>query len=102
MLLDAVDVDGEEQIGRGLELAELLFEQQRIGAERDELLARHDAFYDRADVLVDQRLAARDRDHRGAALVDRVETFLDREAPVQDRIRIIDLAAAGACKIAEE
>ena len=49
-----------------------------------------------------QRLAARDRHHRRAALVDRVEAFLHREAPVEDRIRIIDLAAAGAGEIAAE
>jgi hypothetical protein len=92
----------EEQVGRGLELAELLFQQQRVGAERDELLARHDAFHDRADVLVDQRLATRDRHHRRAALVDRIEAFLHREPAIEDRIRIIDLAAAGACEVAAE
>ena len=102
VLLDAVEMHREEQIGRRLELAELLFQQQRVGAERDELLARHDALDDLADVLVDQRLAARDRDHRRAALVDRVEAFLHRQAPVEDRIRIVDLAAARAGEIAAE
>src|SRR4029077_12936324 len=32
MLLDAVEMDGEEQVGRRLELAQLLLEQQRVGA----------------------------------------------------------------------
>src|SRR6185295_14491284 len=54
------------------------------------------------DVLVDERLAARNGDHRRAALVDRVEAFLDREALIEDRIRIIDLAAARAREIAAE
>ena len=102
MLLDAVEMDREEQVGRGLEQCELLLQQQRVGAQRDELLARHDALDDLADVLVDQRLAARDRHHRRAALVDRVEAFLHREAAIEDRIRIIDLAAAGAGEVAAE
>src|SRR6476619_4891969 len=63
MLLDAVEVHGEEQVRRGLELVQLLFEQQRIGAERNELLARHDAFEDGPYVLVDQGLAARNGHH---------------------------------------
>ena len=92
----------EEQIGRRLEQVELLLEQQRVGAQRDEFLARHDALDDLADLLVDQRLAAGDRDHRRAALVDRVEALLHRQALVEDRVRIVDLAAADAGEIAAE
>ena len=102
MLLDAVEMHREEQIGRRLEQMQLLFQQQRVGAERDELLARDDAFDDLADLLVDQRLAARDRHHRRAAFVDRVEAFLHRQPLVEDRVRIIDLAAADAGEIAAE
>ena len=102
MLLEAVEMHGEEQIGRRLEQVQLLLQQQRVGAQRDELLARHDAFDDLADLLVDQRLAAGDRHHRRAAFVDRVEAFLHRQALVQDRVRIIDLAAADAGEIAAE
>ena len=76
MLLDAVEMHREEQIGRRLEQMQLLLQKQRIGAQRDELLARDDAFDDLADLFVDQRLAAGDRDHRRAAFVDRVEAFL--------------------------
>ncbi len=95
-------MDREEQIGRRLEQMQLLLQKQRVGAERDEFLARDDARDDLADLLVDQRLAAGDRDHRRAALVDRVEAFLHRQAPVQDRVRIVDLAAAEAGKVAAE
>jgi len=51
---------------------------------------------------VDQRLAAGDRHHGRAALVDGVEAFLDRQPLVEDRIRIIDLAAAEAGEVAAE
>ncbi len=51
---------------------QLLLKQQCVGAERHELLARHDAFDDGADVAVDQRLTAGNCHHRGAALVDRI------------------------------
>ena len=102
MLAQPVEVDGEEQIGRGLEQMQLLLEQQRVGAERDELLLGHDALDDLADLAVDQRLAARDRHHGRAAFVDRVEAFLDRQPAIEDRIRIVDLAAADAGEIAAE
>src|SRR5476649_2409649 len=49
---------------------------------------------------MDQRLAAGDRHHLRAAFVDRVETVPDREALVEDGIRIVDLAAADASQIA--
>ncbi len=102
MLLDAVEMHREEQIGRRLEQMQLLLQKQRVGAQRDEFLARHDAFDDFADLLVDERLAARNGDHRRAALVDRVEAFLHRQALVEDGVGIIDLAAAEAGKIAAE
>ena len=102
MLFDAVEMHGEEQIGRRLKQMQLLFQKQRVGAQRDEFLARDDAFDDFANLLVDQRFAARNGDHRRAALVDRVEALLHRQALVQDGVRIIDLAAADAGKIAAE
>ncbi len=102
MVLQAVEMHREEQVRGGLEQIELLLEQQRVGAERDELLARHEAAHDLADLLVDQRLAAGDRDHRRAALVGRVPALLRRHAAVEDRIRIVDLAAADAGEVAAE
>ena len=53
-------------------------------------------------ILVDQRLAAGDRDDRRAAFLGGVERILDRDALVQDLVRIVDLAAAGAGEIAAE
>src|SRR5262245_49076340 len=102
MRLEAVEMHREEKVWRRLKQMQLLFQKQCVGAERDELLARNDALDDLADLLVDQRLAARDRDHWSAAFIDRVEALLDREAPVQDRIRIVDLAATKAGEIAAE
>jgi hypothetical protein len=102
MLLDAVEVHGEEQIRRGLEQVQLLLQQERIGAQRDELLARDDAFDDLADIAVDQRLAAGNRHHRRAAFIDGIEALLYRQTPIQDRVRIVDLAAAEAGEIAAE
>ena len=61
---------------------------------------RDEAFHDLADLAVDQRLAAGDRHHGRAALVDRVEAFLDRQPAIEDRIGIVDLAAADAGEIA--
>ena len=54
------------------------------------------------DFLVQQRLAAGDRHHRRAALVDRLHALGDRQALVQDLGRIVDLAAAGAGQVAAE
>src|SRR5207248_9912126 len=102
VVLQAVEMHGEEQIGRGLEQIELLLQQQRIGAERDELLARYKAAHDLADLLMDQRLAARDRHHRRAAFIGRVPAFLGRHAAVEDGVGIVDLAAADASEVTAE
>src|SRR4029079_10014659 len=58
LLAQAVEVHGEEQVGRRLEQVELLLEQERVGAERDELLAGDQALHDLAYLTMDQRLAA--------------------------------------------
>src|SRR6202008_768595 len=92
----------EEQIGRGLEQIELLLQQQRVGAERDEFFARNQAAHDLADLLVDQRLAAGDRDHRRAAFVGGIPAFLRRHAAIEDRVGIVYLAAADAGEVAAE
>ena len=102
VVLQAVEMHREEQVGRGLEQIELLLQQQRVGAERDELLARHEAAHDFADLLVDQRFAAGNSHHRRAAFVRRVPALLRRHAAVEDRIGIVDLAAADAGEVATE
>ncbi len=77
-------------------------EQDRVGAQVDELLARHDAGDDLRHLLVDERLAARDGHHRRAAFIDRLQRVLDAHPLLQDLLRIVDLAAAGAGQIALE
>src|SRR3954447_349963 len=102
VLAETIEMHREEQIRRRLEQIELLLEQQRVGAKRDELLARHQATHDLADLLVDQGLAAGNGDHGGTALVSRVPALLCRHAAVQDGVWIIDLAAAGTRQVAAE
>ena len=77
-------------------------QQDGVRAQIDELLARHDAGDDLRHLLVDQRLAAGDRDHRRAALIHRAQRVRDAHPLLQDLLRIIDLAAAGAGQIALE
>src|SRR5579875_144325 len=75
-LAQAVDVDGEGKVGRWLELVELALEQER--------------------------LTARNRDDGGTALLDCRHRLLDRHAPAQDVVRMLDLAAARAGEVALE
>ena len=92
----------EGQVLARLEDIELLLEQQGVRAQIDELLARDDAFDDLVDLLVDQGLTAGDRNDRRAALVDRLEALFDAQPAIQDRVRIVDLAAARTGQIAPE
>ena len=71
-----VDVDREGEVGAGLELVELALHQDRVGAEVDELAAVDVAAHDFADVVVNQGLAAGDRDDGRAAFLDRVPALL--------------------------
>src|SRR5260221_4160717 len=82
-----------------LEAIELLLHQERVGAEIDELLARDDALDHLLDLAVEERLAAGDRHHRRAALVDPLEALLDREALVQDGVGGGYFAAACAGQV---
>ena len=86
-------------VGR-LELVELLADEHPVGAEEDDLLPLQDLGDQLADAGVDHRLAAADRDDRGAALVDGVEAFLDRELLLDRRFVLADPAAAGAGQVA--
>ena len=95
-----VHVPGEERVG--LVLVHLLLEQQRVRAEIDELLALQDLGDDLGHLLVQQRLAAGDGDHGGAALVHGLQGVGHGQALVQDLGRVVDLAAAGAGQVAAE
>ena len=76
MILQAVEMDGKEQIGRRLEQMQLLLEQHSVRAEGHELLALDEAAHDLADLLVDQRLPAGNGDHRRAAFLRSVPALL--------------------------
>src|SRR5438132_1151555 len=96
VLAVAVEVDGPGEKRVWPELVDLFFEQQRVGAQIDKFLAGDDLLDDLVDLVMQQRLAAGDDDNRRAALVDRFQAFIDAETLIEDRVRIIDLAAAGA------
>ncbi len=100
LVFQPVEMDRESKIGAGLEQVQLLFQQQRVGAEVNEPLARDQRGDDLADALVQQGLATRNRDHRRAALLDRRDAVIDREPPVQDFVRIVDLAATRTGQVA--
>ena len=69
-------------------------QQLGVGAQVDELLALDQLVDDHVDLRVHQRLAAGDRDHRGAALLDRADGLLDRHALLEHVDRLLDLPAA--------
>ena len=69
-LLVAVEMDRPGEIGARLVLIDLLFKQQRIGADDRKFFARDDALDDLRQIPVQQRLAARHDDHRRAAFID--------------------------------
>ena len=81
---------------------ELFFQQQRVRAEIDVLLARHQTFDDLVDLRMHQRLAAGDRNHRRAAFLDRLEALLRRQVHLQDVGGILNLAASRAGQVAAE
>src|SRR6202034_1123819 len=98
----AVEVDGKGQVGRRPVLIDVTGEQQRVGAQVNELLACYDPGDDRRRLARNQRLAAGNRHDRGPALVHGVESVGDADALLQNFLRIIDLAAAGAGEVALE
>src|SRR5205807_6935737 len=83
-----------------LELRQPAFEQDRVRAEVDELLALHEARDDLVDLRVHQWLAAGDRDDRRSALFGGIPALLRREVRVEDVLRVLDLAATGAREVA--
>src|SRR6185312_2997198 len=98
----AVEVHGEREIGRGLVLVDVLGEQDGVGAEVDEALARDDPGHDLRHLLVDERLTSGDGHHRRPALIDGVQRVFHGDPLLQGLFRIVDLAAAGAGEVALE
>src|ERR1035437_1811257 len=81
---------------------QLLLQQQRIRAHVNVLFPRHQSRHDLRHLRMQQRLAARNRNHRRAALLSRLEAFLRRELRLQNVRGILDLAASGARQVAAE
>src|SRR5579884_2027665 len=79
----SVEVDGERQVLARLEQINLLFQQQRIGAEVDVLLALHETGDNLVNLRMQQWLATRNRHRRCAALFDSLEALLGRELHFQ-------------------
>jgi hypothetical protein len=100
MLLLAVHVNREAQIFAGLEQVQLLFEQQRVGAEINIFLARDQAFDNFVDFWMHQRFAAGDGDHGGSALIDGFEAIFRGQVGFQDVGRVLNLAASGTSQVA--
>ena len=75
ILAVAVEMDrpGEERVR--LEQIDLLFEQQRVGAQVDEFLPGDQPGDDLIDLAMQQRFAAGDDDDGRAAFVGRVEAL---------------------------
>ena len=101
-LLIAIEVDRPGEEGMRLVFVDLLFQQQGVGAQNDELLAVEIAAHDLGHVAMEQWLAAGDGDGGGAAFLDGVHALLHRQAAVEDGVGIVDLAAAGAGEIAAQ
>ena len=76
-LAAAIEVDREREVGARLELVHLFVEQEGVSAQIDELLALYEARGDTHDVFVDERFAARDGNHRRAALIDCMHAILE-------------------------
>ena len=78
--LHAVEVHVEEQPRRGPEAGQLLLEHHGVGADVNVLLPLDQLGDQLFDPLVDQRFAAANADHRGAALVGRGQAVFHRHA----------------------
>ncbi len=94
-VLVAVEMDRPSKVRRRLVFVHFLLEQQRIRAQVDELLALDQTLDDLRHLLVNQRLAARDRHDWGPAFFSSAQRIVDTHPLSQDVIRIVDLAAAG-------
>ena len=98
----AVQMDRERQEFRRCEPVEMFFEQQRVRTEIDVFFALDQLNDDLINLLVDQRFATGDRNHRGTAFFCGTDRVFNRNSFVQDSARVIDLAAAGTGEITTE
>jgi len=96
----AIEMHREGEVLRGRELMQALLEQERVGAQVDVLPARDEAVDDLDDLRVQQRLAARQRDHRHAALIDGREALFGAQQLFQNVRWVLNLAATCAGQVA--
>ncbi len=97
-----VHVNREAEVFARLEEMQLLLQQQRIRAQINVLLARHQSLYDLLDLGMHERLAARNGHGRRAAFINGPEALLRRKLALQNVGRILDFAAAGTGEITPE
>ena len=84
----------------GRKPGELLFQQQAVGAEINVLPPANEAFDERLDFRIDQRLAAADAYDRRAALAGRGQALRERK-PLVHRVGVFaNPPAAGAGEVA--
>jgi len=83
----AVQMNRESEVGRRPIFVDMPGEQNRVGAEIDELLARHDAGDDLRHFLVNERLSARNGHDGCAAFVDGAHGVFDTDPLLQDFLR---------------
>src|SRR5262249_6908126 len=104
LLAQAVEMHAEREVPGRREDPGLQFflQENGVGAEIDVLVSRDQLHDQTTDVGIHERLAAGNRYHRRAALLDRGEALLDRQVLSQNLRRILDLAAARAGEIASE
>ena len=96
VLAQAVEMYAEgEVLGRG-KFRQAAFEIQRVGAEVDVLLARHQPLDDFDNLGMQQRLATGDGNHGRAAFVYSGKALLGSKLLLEDVGRILHLAASGA------
>ncbi len=98
----AVEVDGEREILAGLEEVKFFFQKQRVGAQIDVLPAGHEALDNLVDLGMQEGLAAGDRNHGRARLIDGFEALFRRQLLLEDVGRILNFAAARARQVAAE
>src|SRR5271166_1961258 len=98
----AIEMDRPGKVGVGVEQSDFLLEQEGVGTEINELFARDKARSDPVDLTMEQRLAAGEHHDWGTAFLDSIEAFVDAQSLIEDRGRIVDLAAAGAGEVAAE
>ncbi len=100
--LVAVEMDIPGEVLVRLVEVDLLLEQQRVRAEIDELAALQQTLDDLRHFLMQQRLAAGDGHNRRTAFIGRLHALVERQALIEDRRRIVDLAASVAGQVAAE